>query len=335
MHKTRIALVGLVALCLAPGTFVRSTVQPVRDADYAPPVAVRLAVEPAHFGPFTLVGAWDIQSDDPRVGGYSALALTAPDQLTAISDAGRVLRIDLKDGAPANLGTFSPPKIQRTVDGTFFDAKQNWDVELLTRDPETGTLWAGFEGTNAIERLTADLESETVARPAEMRDWSGNSGPEALARLPDGRFIVLEEGRSAWLGGARRGVLFDGDPVEGAKATRFSLAGLDGFAPVDAIATADGRVLVLLRKITLGVLPPFASAIMVLDPADIAEGRAVTGIMLANLPTTVPYDNFEGIALSTEADGHTYLWLIADDNLMQIQRSLLLKLHLQPSTIAP
>lgn len=122
--------------------------------------------------------------------------------------------------------------------------------------------------------------------------------------------------------------MFDGDPIDKrTKATRFSLKGLQGYDPVDATAAPDGRVLVLLRKLSWGVPPGFASALMVVDPADITEGATISGTMLAELPDTMPIDNFEGMALSQEADGQTYLWLIADNNLMQIQRSLLMKLH--------
>lgn len=212
--------------------------------------------------------------------------------------------------------------------GTFYDAKQNWDVESLTRDPDSGALWAAFEGTNAIERLSPAMESLAVVRPDDMRDWGGNSGPESLARLHDGRLITFREGQPRWSGDEHRGVMFDGDPIDKrTKATRFSLKGLQGYDPVDATAAPDGRVLVLLRKLSWGVPPGFASALMVVDPADITEGATISGTMLAELPDTMPIDNFEGMALSQEADGQTYLWLIADNNLMQIQRSLLMKLH--------
>ena len=74
-------------------------------------------------------------------------------------------------------------------------------------------LWAGFERHNMIWRYRrADLAATASARPEPMRRWRANSGPEAMARLADGRFLVLGEGlndRDA----TSDAVLFDGDPA--------------------------------------------------------------------------------------------------------------------------
>ena len=44
--------------------------------------------------------------------------------------------------------------------------------------------------------------------PPAMRDWAANGGPEAIARLPDGRFIVLSEDPPWLSAGERPGLLF-------------------------------------------------------------------------------------------------------------------------------
>ena len=64
-----------------------------------------------------------------------------------------------------------------------------------------------------------------------MRDWGWNTGPEAMVRLADGRFIVVREG---FFGERHAGLLFAGDPLAVKQAPRhFVLAGPPGFRPTD------------------------------------------------------------------------------------------------------
>ena len=55
----------------------------------------------------------------------------------------------------------------------------------------------------------------------------------------------------------------------------------------------------------------------------------VAARMLAEFGAAIPRDNYEGLAVTEDADG-MHLWLISDDNFMSFQRTMLLKLRWQP-----
>ncbi|PZT88531.1 MAG: hypothetical protein DI637_07735 [Citromicrobium sp.] len=231
-------MTGLVALGLAPGTFVRSAVEPEPEIAAARPQIARVDVPATDAGGIRVEGVWEVSSADRRIGGFSALTATGPEELVAISDAAQIVRIALREGEPSRIGIADPARPVRPPSGVALETKGVWDVESLARDPASGSLWLGFESSNAIERYTPDFRMAASVQPAAMRDWSANSGPEAMARLDDGRFLVLEEGTADMFGSDHRGLLFADDPTEGHRPVQFRLASPDGYRPVDAGAAA-------------------------------------------------------------------------------------------------
>jgi hypothetical protein len=63
---------------------------------------------------------------------------------------------------------------------------------------------------------------------------------------------------------------------------------------------------------------------------EIREGGVWRAETLATLTPPVPVDNYEGLAVESGEDGSLTLWLIADNNRMAIQRTLLMKLLWRP-----
>lgn len=322
----RLLAVLFVALLAAPGTWWRtdlpdSALFPRNDGRWD------LALQPLEItdrraGETVVVGAWWLTSSYPAFGSYSALVPIGGGRFLAASDTGRVLDFG-RPGAPA-----SPP----TMD--FFAGRREYnkflvDIEAMTRDPASGRIWTAYEGSNTIERFEADFSAPARIRPIAMRGWSGNTGPEAMTRLADGRFLVISEGREGWLGGASPALLFPADPVDGAEPVSFRFRAPDGFRPVDAALLPDGRVLVLVRRFNW--LPPsFANRILVADPAQIAVGAEWRGRQIAAITAPLPSDNYEGLAVEPAAAGTVRLWLISDDNRNKFQRTLLLALQWDP-----
>ncbi|WP_374407362.1 esterase-like activity of phytase family protein [Pelagerythrobacter sp.] len=307
----------IVALLAAPGTWLRT---PVSD-DFRPILAITpVAVEQRRTGDFTLEGVWELASGNAHFGGYSALLALPDGRLLAASDRGRYLRFAPPGAAPR------PPEFG-AIGGGVELTKYLVDVEAMTGDPARERIWLAYEGSNTIARYGPALtEGETVA-PSAMRGWSSNSGPESLARMADGRFLVLEEGRP----GSRpdhRALLFPGDPVAGAEPAQFRYLPPEGFRPVDAAPLPDGRVLILHRKVALDLPSPFTSAIALADPRTIRAGGEWHGEVIGTIAEQLPRDNFEGIAVAPGADGGLTVWLISDDNNSAFQRTLLYELRL-------
>lgn len=277
--------------------------------------------------PFRLEQAWHLSS--LRNGGYSALLAPSDHGLVAISDTGWSARFELREGQPPD---YSVHKVGLRKGSR---GKELRDIESATRDPATGTVWLGMEGVNAIVRTNPKLQEQARVMPQEMRHWGTNSGPEALVRLADGRFLVLQETGIAGSGGRRHeGFVFAGDPTRGARGARFEFEGPRNFAVVDMAQLPDGRVLLLMRRLVWPMPLRFAGRIVIADPGQIAAGKVWTSRQVAVLASDMPIDNFEGLAVSGEArkDGRVTVWLISDNNMMNDwQRTLLWKLSVDPA----
>jgi hypothetical protein len=277
-----------------------------------------------HLGRFDLEAAWRITSPNDRFGGYSALAALGGGRLLAISDRGERLEFS-PPGAPPSPVRLGPIRSRAVA------VREGYDAESATFDPATRVLWIGWEGSNAISRHHLDFGESPVVRPPAMRDWPNNSGPEALVRLADGRFIVLREG---FFEGARhKGLVFAGDPITARGARSFTLAGPAGFRPTDIAQLPDGRVLILMRKLLWPMPARFAGRIVVADPAELDSGGILHSAVVAKLSSSLPVDNFEGMATEPRADGRVTVWLISDDNAAVTQRTLLWKLAVDPALL--
>ncbi|WP_226638197.1 esterase-like activity of phytase family protein [Novosphingobium profundi] len=327
--RARIASLILLAGLLVP-IWVRSPQLPEPEgnglalARQRLPDRDRLARD---LGPLRLEGAWQLTG--ASAGGYSALVPIGDDQLLAISDGGMWLHLSMRAGAPF-LHAYGKVGL-----ATRSNEKEDRDVESAFRDPRSGTIWLGMEGVNAIVRTDTQLREEKRVQPATMRDWDVNSGPEAMTRLRDGRFLVLRETPMSGTGGRlHEAVLFEGDPLEGAKAQLLQFAGPRNFSAVDAATLPDGRVLVLMRRLVWPAPLTFAGRIVIADPRDIVPGRAWTSQEVAVLASDMPLDNFEGMAVREGAQGRVEIWLISDDNFMRHwQRTLLWKLSVDPAQL--
>lgn len=243
------------------------------------------------------------------------------EQFTLVGDAGALLRFQMTSGGPG------PALLSELPSNCGFHwNKPAQDSELIARDPTTDQLWIGLENQNALCRIGPTLQTEKVVRRPEMKRWSKASGAETLARLNDGRFLVIAEGDP------RRGVstmpvlLFDRDPIDPeAKAQSLVLRTPPGFRPVDAAQLPDGRILMLIRNYR--IIGGFTGRLVVLKVDDLQPGATISGAELARFEAPVVADNFEAIAISRNSGGIA-VWIASDDNFFFLQRNLLLKFRL-------
>lgn len=315
------------ALGFGAATWLRSTPPP-------PDPAQRLAVTALPHqplcctaGPLHLVGAWELNSRNAMFGGYSALVRTGPGRLLAMSDRGYYLSFQMPDGPPGEV-RFGP----LLNDATLF--KANRDIEAASRDPVTGQIWLGQEGRNTVERRAPDLARQTFRQPPEMKHWPANTGPEALVRLADGRFIVLCECSDGYFSSGRHpALLFPGDATARAKAAEFTFNGVESYRPTDMAELPDGRVLVLVRRLVWPVPARFAIKVLIADPAAITPGGTWQAREIADLSAPWPIDNYEGLAIERGSDGRLVAWIISDENGAVAQRVLLLKVEIDESRL--
>lgn len=277
--------------------------------------------------PFELKGAWRMESPHAWFGSFSALGSLGDGTLLAVSDRGYAYRFAPPDRAQV------APWLERILRDYSINKRDN-DAEALTIDPPSGTFWVAWEDSNSISRHATGLTQEAVVSPREMQDWGGNVGPETLVRLSDGKFLVLREGGDGLVDDTHhRALLYSGDPTESERHVEFTFVGPAGFSPTDAAQLPDGRLLVLMRRLIWPFPARFAGRIVLVDPAAIRPGREWNGPVVARLTSTLPVDNFEGMAIEPRRDGRVTVWLISDDNQAAFQTTMLWKLMLDPARL--
>ncbi|MBX3563292.1 MAG: esterase-like activity of phytase family protein [Sphingomonas sp.] len=324
-----LALMFLLALCLSLGASdsgqrdilgleARITATPVLLDSHDP---ARIKV-----GALTYLGGVRLRSPDLAFGGFSAMQVVG-DRFLLVSDAGNIVRFRMDAAFRISEASFGDVRIGPGT-GQY---KPERDIESLTSDPATGRIWLGYERENAIWRYDATLlRSARAVRPAAMRGWSTNGGPESMVRLRDGRFIVISEtsrpkGPLARTG--REALMFAGDPTEAPdRGFGFVYVPPAGFDPSDMTELPDGRLLILNRRFAVPSL--FTARITLVDPGAIRPGAAVQGREIAAFASPLLHDNFEALAVTREGKD-TILWMASDDNQQFWEQSLLLKFRVE------
>ena len=181
-----------------------------------------------------------------------------------------------------------------------------------------------FERNHRILRYEgADRPEGTPRRlpaPLGLENAPPNGGIEALAALPDGRILAIEEGddngvreRRAWIASADLRKRGDWQPLTYRAAPRFR--------PTAAAALPDGGVLVLERRVSL--LGGWAARIAHVPAESLRGGATMDGVELARLEPPLLTDNFEGMAVRPGPDGDTLVYIVSDDNRSPLQRTYL------------
>lgn len=316
MRRLIFAALIFVALGPVPGTVMR-----LSKTDWTESAAARpLVFAPEASGTMQFVRGWHLVSPHSRFGGFSALAWMGPGRFQLIGDNGYWTRLTLNaQGAVSNVRIRALP----TPDGRP-PRKAMADTEAMLVDRATGKSWVVLEGINQIWRLNSDLSVIESRRKLPAPRWPANRGPEAMARLADGRTLVFSEDADDDPRG-HAALIYTGDPAAPGKAPiRFFYDSAGRGLVSDAAALPDGRILIVHRR--LGFDPVFTTIIAIVDPADIRKDAVVRSRTIGRVPAALA-ENYEGAAISVE-QGRTWLWLVADDNFNSWQRSLLLQFEL-------
>lgn len=275
----------------------------------------------SHVGALRFLGGWQLTSPTRSFGGLSALDVNG-NTVTMLGDGGTITRFRL-----GRFGNASGASIIRMPRGCGeVIRKTDNDTEALAHDGTRTHWWVLYEWRNAVCRTNRDFTvGEAVNTPPAIARWPRKTGPEAMTRLADGRFLLIAEGP---VNGSdiRPAVVFDRDPADpAAVATKFGYRAPPGFRPTEVSELPDGRILVLNRRFALTSL--FSAEITLLPPVGFNPTGVLSGPTIARFKAPVVADNFEGLSISQE-DGKTIVWLLSDNNFMRWQRTLLLKFAL-------
>jgi hypothetical protein len=278
--------------------------------------------ELSRVGQLEYLGGWQLRSNNQDFGGISALARQNDGRFFGVSDAGTLIGFGLSDDPDIDRPFIAPLPDAFSPGKNFRDR----DSESLTHDPATNRFWIGFEARTAIRRYAPSFaREEAMTRPNEMTPWDGNSGPEALARLHDGRFVTISEGQDR-PDGSYEGLVFSSDPTNAdVRIKKFGYQPPVGFKITDMVQLPDRRIIALNRRVAFP--KGFECKVTLFDPADITEDAVIHPRTIAFLISPLLVDNMEGVTFSTE-NGRTIIWMVSDDNFAVYQRTLLMKFAL-------
>lgn len=282
------------------------------------------------FGRLTFLGGLVLEADHRAFGGFSGLAVLATgDAILAVSDLGTILSARLQtgaDGRPLGLGNaWLAPLLDST--GRRFRRKRDKDAEALAVDPVTGEAVIAFERRARFARVRLDdpqgLRTRPVPAPPSAAGNS-NSGFEALAIFPPGTthagkmFALTERGVND---GDSEGFLIDGE-----NHLAFKVKRTGGYSITDAAVLADGRILILERRLTTIMSPRVRLRMLSADR--IEDGAVLDGTVLFEPGGGTEIDNMEGLAVHRDPKGQSVVTMISDDNFNPFQRTVLLRFML-------
>lgn len=329
--QRRLAAVCLLGLSLLGCSEVEKT-RPIRL------IATPVPLDPTdpgktHAGRLRYLAGFQLTSDDGGFGGFSGLAIDLEGRwLTAISDRGRWWTAELHHAADGTLTGFGEARLGLLLD---FDGEPVFgpyrrDAEELVALPEGGFVVA-FEGTHRLARYplassgvpAPDGVPQPFPFPEGIAAADANSGMETVARLADGRWLVLSQGLETpagdylgWLG----------EP-DGGGWQALALAASLKLHPTGAAVLPTGELAVLERSDSPERGPHVR--LVLIEPETIQPGARLDGPSPAFLQAPLNVENFESLAARPGPDGAVLLYLLSDDNFDARQRTLLLQFELE------
>jgi len=278
------------------------------------------------FGDLIFLGGFELASRDPRFGGLSGLALSKDgNHLYAISDRGYWLTARLHHDSQGVLRGVDSWQIASLLSPSGNVLKGSMrDAEALVRERD-GSFVVGFERHPRLWRYPASREAfalppQALPLPADLLKAPSNGGLEAVAILPDRRFVLITE-RYKNENGTTKGWLMDRN-----RFSSISYLQSDGFEPTDISPLPNGDLLLLERRYNL--VRGAIVRVRRLPATGIIPGARLKGEELALLESPFEVDNFEGLAVHQHPTAGTLLYMISDDNYSFLQRTLLLQFRL-------
>lgn len=297
------------------------------------PVALDESALPAGM---TLLAAMRLEASSRLVGGISGVAL-GPEgrRLHLLSDRARWLTAIIardKEGKLTGLTKATLTNLTGPEERALSRPERDAESIILTPDGTQG--WVSFERRPRLWRYNFTPPPLQFLSAAELPDLEGrlayNGGFESLARLRDGRWILLSEGSTAdrqdqalLLIGAKQSWQQCYYPLE------------ERYNPTDIALLPDGRLLVLERRTNL-TRTAFKSRLRLLDlPANCKKKQTVRpSSVLLDISALGLAENMEGLAVHPRPDGSLELWLVNDNNFTRSHPNLILQFLWTPGASA-
>lgn len=244
--------------------------------------------------PLRIAGAWRLTSDEPRLGGVSALAVDRG-ELIALTDSGVVIRFPKPPRGRAAAAFHDLPDGPGSV-----RFKAGRDSEALARDARGRGWWVAFENRHAMWLFDRDFVRVTRRVGLGQLGWQDNKGAEGILSGQRGLTVFPEGGDEMVAVGPSR--------IE-----RIRVANPYGRL-ADVSTLPDGRTVALARTFSpMG----FSARLLLLDGTQL---KPLARLRLGRL------DNPEAIATEALPGGVTRLWVMTDNDYRRRVPTLLIAL---------
>jgi hypothetical protein len=275
-------------------------------------------------------GTLKLTSNEKDFGGISSLLVSADgERFLAITDASHWLTgTFVYSGGKLTGVTGGEIGPLLDLDGKALSGKDG-DAESLAGSLD-GDVFIGFERDHRIWRYAfgkdgLKAKAERVAAPAELSKAPVNAGLEGLTLLSDGRLLAMSESFADQAGNFRAWLI----PTDGkSKIEPLALKPRMPFELTDVRQLANGDVLTLERRFstTGGV----GFEMRRIPGASVAADAALEGEVVADAGMNFIIDNMEGLAVRTDADGRTLVYVASDDNFNPpLQQTLIMLFELK------
>lgn len=280
------------------------------------------------FGEFEFLGGLELSSPSALLGAMSAIRLSADrSSFLGVMDtgywyAGRFERGPR--GALTGIADFSVSPILDS-DGQSSEEKWRFDAEgMAVRGEE---VLVSFERRSRVDIYPADapgksrpLGSLPVKIPLE--ELRNNRGLEAIMVAPEaspmaGEVVVVSE-KSLNASGDIYAAVLTG-PSKGV----FFVKRHPPFDVTDGDFLPNGDLLLLERRFSIA--EGIGMRIRRIDASRLGPGNLVDGPVVLEADFGEQIDNMEGLAVSTDEIGQTFVTLVSDDNHSILQRNLVLE----------
>lgn len=288
-------------------------------------------------GKLKFLGAVQMRSTNADFGAVSALRAGKPTRdgigLIGVTDTGHWITLDTieRDGRLVGVGDVQMVAI-RGADGAAAHSKADGDAEALEWNPATGAATIAYEQDHRLAHFTgidpgnpATLTATPtrIERLTPMTGWPLNGGGEAMAELPGGARIVISERRER-PDGSHVALL-----TQNGATREIAIAGVPDHSPTDAVALDATRILVLHRRFDMMGQGAAISLVDLAPALNAPAAEPLPATLLARWRAPETLDNMEGLAIRRDGE-RVFLYVVSDDNLNSLQRSLLMKFELLP-----
>lgn len=266
-------------------------------------------------------GGIEISSPDARFGGWSGLVISPRGNfLVSQSDEAHWLRAHLIYDSKGDLTGIDRAQLTDMVDLSGVPmVKKEGDAEGLAFTSDGFAV--SFERNSRIWLYPSlDAKPVDVPVPDAIKANVSNNGLEGLTEFAPHELLAVTEtaqdengDHPAWL-----------VPTPSGKSEQLRIKHHEPYEISDAAMRPDGN-LYLLERHYFGPIRGVVAAVREIDRADIKPGARLDGHEIAEFTMRENIDNMEGLSIRRDADGHTLLYMISDDNYNHtIQRTVLM-----------